>query len=54
MEPIRIERARWSSKMNDVRDIVEQGSKKAGAVAQATMEDVRSALKLAGPERAKV
>jgi tryptophanyl-tRNA synthetase len=50
LEPIRAERARWSSKIKDVKEIVYEGSKKAIAVAEATMADVRQAVKLAAPE----
>jgi tryptophanyl-tRNA synthetase len=52
LEPIRCERARWSSKIGAVKEIVAEGSKKAQAVADATMTDVRAALKLAGPGEA--
>jgi len=54
LEPIRSERARWSSKMRDVKDIVVEGSKKARTVAEATMRDARAAVKLAGPEEPPV
>lgn len=52
LEPIRAERSRWAKKTNDVKEIVEEGSKKASGVAQATMAEVRDALKLAIPEGA--
>jgi len=47
LDPIRSERARWSSKIGDVKAIVIEGSKKADAVAEATMVQVRRAVKLA-------
>ena len=46
LEPIRAERARWQNKLSDVKTIVEEGSQKAAAVAQRTMEEVREAVKL--------
>src|SRR5207245_10766248 len=49
LEPIRSERARWVNKTSEVRDIVEEGSKTAAQIAQATMADVRQAVKLAEP-----
>jgi tryptophanyl-tRNA synthetase len=49
LEPIRSERARWSGKIGDVMDIVREGSKKAEAVAQKTMNEARIAAHLAGP-----
>jgi tryptophanyl-tRNA synthetase len=49
LEPIRAERARWASKVNDVKEIVEEGSNAAAAVAQATMAEVREAVKLSEP-----
>jgi tryptophanyl-tRNA synthetase len=52
LEPIRSERARWSSKMMDVKAIVVEGSKQAQTVAAATMKDACAAVQLAGPERA--
>lgn len=54
LEPIRSERARWSSKIGDVKEIVREGSKKAETVAVQTMGDARRAVKLAGPEGAPV
>jgi tryptophanyl-tRNA synthetase len=49
LEPIRSERARWVNKMSDVNEIVEEGSKTAAKVAEATMAEVRQAIKLAEP-----
>lgn len=46
LEPIRAERAKWSAKPDDVKDIVREGSKAAIEVAAATMADVRKAVKL--------
>jgi tryptophanyl-tRNA synthetase len=46
LEPIRSERARWQTKVSEVKTIVEEGSQKASAVAQATVEEVREAVKL--------
>ncbi len=50
LEPIRAERAKWVGKMQDVKGIIVEGSKKAIAVAQATMAHVRDAVKLSMPE----
>jgi tryptophanyl-tRNA synthetase len=52
LEPIRVARATWASKPNDVKDIVAEGSKKAVEIANATMADVRDAVKLSLPEGA--
>ena len=46
MEPIRERRAAVMSKPDTIRDILHEGSRKARAVAQETMERVRSAVKL--------
>jgi tryptophanyl-tRNA synthetase len=54
LEPIRTERALWSSKMREVKEIVVEGSKKAEAVAAVTMKDARAAAQLAGPERTTI
>jgi tryptophanyl-tRNA synthetase len=54
LEPIRTERARWSCKMNDVKEMVIEGSKKAKTVAAATMKEARAAVKIASPQEAKV
>jgi tryptophanyl-tRNA synthetase len=53
LEPIRAERTRWQKQLSDVKTIVEEGSQRAAAVAQATMEEVREAVKL-GAEPRKV
>jgi tryptophanyl-tRNA synthetase len=52
LEPIRTERARWAAKISDVKEIIVEGSKKATAIAQATMAHVRGAVKLSTPEEA--
>jgi tryptophanyl-tRNA synthetase len=49
LEPIRSERARWATKTSDVHEIVEEGSKTAAEVAQATLAEVRQAVQLALP-----
>ncbi len=49
LEPIRSERARWINRISDVKEIVEEGSKTATAVATATMSHVREAVRLAEP-----
>jgi len=51
LEPIRSQRAIWSSKIKDVKDIVAEGSKKAELVAQKTMDHVHEAVKIQGPKR---
>jgi tryptophanyl-tRNA synthetase len=51
LDPIRAERARWSSRINDVKDILAEGSERAQAAAEATMRDVRAAIRLAGREK---
>jgi len=52
LEPIRAVRAQWARKPDDVKEIVEEGSKKAVAVAQTTMAEVREAIKFAAPGKA--
>jgi tryptophanyl-tRNA synthetase len=52
LEPIRAARARWAAKLNEVKDIVEEGSKKAAEIARATMAQARDAVKLSTPEGA--
>ncbi len=46
LAPIRERRAEYGSKRAVVREIIMEGTKKGRAVAQATMEDVRDAMKL--------
>lgn len=46
LEPIRGQRAYWAGRMDQVRDIVRDGTKKAAVVAEETMRDVRKAIKL--------
>src|SRR5271168_4593897 len=47
LEPIRERRAQFSSKPDNVREIIVEGTRKGRAVAQATMAEVRDAMKLA-------
>jgi tryptophanyl-tRNA synthetase len=47
LEPIRARRAEYASKPARVREIVVEGTRKGRAVAQSTMEEVRTAMKLA-------
>lgn len=47
LEPLRERRAHWEKRPDEVRAIVEEGSKKAAAVAADTMNKVRGALHLA-------
>jgi tryptophanyl-tRNA synthetase len=46
LEPMRLRRAEVLAKPSTLRDVLHEGSKKARAVAQETMERVRSAVKL--------
>jgi tryptophanyl-tRNA synthetase len=46
LEPIRTRRAELLARPDDLRDIVMSGSRRAREIAQATMERVRSAVKL--------
>ena len=46
LEPIREKRAYYEAKTHLVDDIIEDGCNKARKVAQATMEEVRSAIKM--------
>lgn len=45
LEPIRAQRARWINRLDDVKQIVREGSQKAAAVASQTMREVSRALK---------
>ena len=47
LEPIRARRAEWAGRMDQVKEMVREGSAKARAVASDTMNDVRAAVKLA-------
>ena len=49
LEPLREARAVWEKRPQDVRAIVEDGSRKAAAIAVETMTKVRAALHLAAP-----
>jgi tryptophanyl-tRNA synthetase len=46
MSPIHERRNDYSRCLDDVRDIIEQGNRKAAVVAKATMEEVREAMKI--------
>jgi tryptophanyl-tRNA synthetase len=46
LEPVRKKRAEYESRPDTVADIMEQGNKKAQAVARRTMEEVRAAVKI--------
>jgi tryptophanyl-tRNA synthetase len=46
LEPMRARRAEVLGKPSTLRDVLHEGSRKARAIAQETMERVRSAVKL--------
>jgi len=46
LEPIRERRARWASDPDAVRDVIADGNRRAREVAEATMDEVRSAMGL--------
>lgn len=46
LEPIRTKRREWVGRLDTVKDIVREGSKKAATIATATMGDVRKAIGL--------
>lgn len=46
LEPFRAKRAELESKTNYVKDVLDDGAKRAGAIAQNTMEEVREAMQL--------
>ena len=46
LDPIRQRREQYAAHMDDVRDILREGSKRGRAEAEATMEEVRSAMRL--------
>jgi tryptophanyl-tRNA synthetase len=46
LAPIRERRARWAADPDAVRDVIEQGNRRARAVASATMDEVRAAMGL--------
>ncbi len=46
LDPIRERRAGYAAHMDDVRDILKEGSRQGREVAEATMEQVRSAMRL--------
>ena len=46
LEPIRERRAKYEANMDDVKDILRQGSNRARAVAKGTMQEVRDAMRL--------
>ena len=47
LEPLRERRAQWEKRPDDVRAILEEGTRKAAALAAETMNKVRAALHLA-------
>jgi tryptophanyl-tRNA synthetase len=49
LEPLRERRAQWEKRPDDVRMIVDEGSKKAAQAAAETMTRVRGALHFAQP-----
>lgn len=46
LEPFRAKRAELESKTDYVKDVLDDGAKRAGAIAQTTMEEVREAMQL--------
>lgn len=46
LEPIRAERARWESNISDVYDILESGTKAARETTEATLAEVRAAMRI--------
>ena len=46
LEPIRDRRTKYEANMDDVKDILRQGSNRARAVAESTMQEVRDAMRL--------
>jgi tryptophanyl-tRNA synthetase len=46
LAPIRERRARWAADPDAVREVIEQGNRRARAVASATMDEVRAAMGL--------
>ena len=51
LEPIREARVQWVSRMDDVKEILVEGSKSACRVAETTMKEIRAAVKLNLPEK---
>lgn len=47
LAPIRERRARWAAQPDSVRDVIQEGDRRARRIAEATMEQVRSAMGLA-------
>ncbi len=47
LAPIRERRARWAAEPDSVRDVIQEGDRRARRVAEATMEQIRSAMGLA-------
>ena len=47
LAPIRERRARWAAEPDSVRDVIQEGDRRARRIAEATMEQVRSAMGLA-------
>ncbi|MSQ10093.1 MAG: tryptophan--tRNA ligase [Dehalococcoidia bacterium] len=52
LDPIRERRAQYAARMDDVRDILEAGSGRGRTIAEATMAEVRSAMRLTYTEKA--
>ncbi len=50
LEPVRLKRKELESDKNKVREIIEEGNKKAKSIARETMKEVRDVLKLVGTE----
>ena len=46
LAPLRERREKWLSKPDAVRDVIEDGNRRARAIAAATMEEVRNAMGL--------
>lgn len=53
LDPIRERRAQYAARMDDVRDILEAGSARGRTIAEATMEEVRAAMRLTYTEKAR-
>jgi tryptophanyl-tRNA synthetase len=49
LAPIRERRARWAADPDGVRDVIADGNRRARAVAEATMAEVREAMRLSPP-----
>jgi tryptophanyl-tRNA synthetase len=49
LEPIRERRVRWEKDPDAVRDVIADGNRRAGVIAEATMDEVRAAMGLKSP-----